>query len=382
MAIHFTLKKAIKYIHHSCVMISTNNTTVVYINKQGGTHSPNLCIEVWEILHWCLEHDIMIRVCHIPGKFSILADSLSRLDRPLKTEWALDQLVANSIFQMLNYPNVDLFATQFNHKVPLYVSPVPDNHALMIDTLSMNWNLLHAYAPSDTLCYSQDTSVSVQNSSYCFSLAPTSVVLRGIITISISSNSSSALSKTSDTIKTKVSTSTLHAWELSSNQLEIKKLCKMLQILSQNQDEHLLRKSVIQNGSYTPTGVIERRLILSRPLLQSIADFLIYLFSEKKYQVSTIKGYRSMISNTLKFKTGNRIGSNPVFSELIRSFKLQRPVQRSLTPKWDLSWVLVCLQKAPYEPLHKASKLHVTIKIAFLLALATAKRCSKFMLWQ
>ena len=104
--------------------------------------------------------------------------------------------------------------------------------------------------------------------------------------------------------------------------------------------------------------------------LTVIADFLIYLFSEKKYQISTIKGYRS-ISNTLKFKTGNRIGSNPVLSELIWSFELQRPVQRSLTPKWDLSWVLVCLQKAPYEPLHKASKLHVTLKTACLLALAT-----------
>ena len=62
----------------------------------------------------------MIRVRHIPGKFNILADPLSRLDRPLKTEWTLDQSVANSIFQMLNYPNVDLFATRFNHKLPLY----------------------------------------------------------------------------------------------------------------------------------------------------------------------------------------------------------------------------------------------------------------------
>ena len=77
------------------------------------------------------------------------------------------------------------------------------------------------------------------------------------------------------------------------------------------------------------------------------------------------------------FKTGNRVGSNPVLSELIRSFELQRPVQRSLIPKWDRLWVLICLQKAPYEPLHKASKLHVMIKTAFLLALATAKRCSE-----
>ena len=140
------------YIHHSCVMIFTNNTTVVScINKQGGTHSPNLCVEVWEILHWCLEYDVMIRVFHIPGKFNILADRLSRMDRPLQTEWALDQSIANSIFQMLSYPNKDLFATRFNHKLPLYVSPVPDNHALAIDALSMNWNLLHAYAFPPTI---------------------------------------------------------------------------------------------------------------------------------------------------------------------------------------------------------------------------------------
>ena len=97
-----------------------------------------------------------------------------------------------------------------------------------------------------------------------------------------------------------------------------------------------------------------------------IADFLFFLFSEKKYQISTIKGYKAMISNTRKFKMGNRIGSNPVLSEFIRSFELQRPVQISLTPKWDLCWVLVSLQKSPFEPLHKASKLHIMIKTAFL----------------
>ena len=36
-----------------------------------------------------------------------------------------------------------------------------------------------------------------------------------------------------------------------------------------------------------------------------IANFLIFLFMEKKCQISIIKGYRAMISNTLKFKTGN-----------------------------------------------------------------------------
>ena len=67
-AIHFALKKAKQYIHHSCVMISTDNTTVVsYISKQGGTHSPDLCVEVWGILRWCLEHDIVLRIRHMTG---------------------------------------------------------------------------------------------------------------------------------------------------------------------------------------------------------------------------------------------------------------------------------------------------------------------------
>ena len=56
---------------------------------------------------------MVVRAHHIPDKFNILAVCLSRLDKPIKTEWALDQMIANSIFQnlMLSYPNVDLFAT-------------------------------------------------------------------------------------------------------------------------------------------------------------------------------------------------------------------------------------------------------------------------------
>ena len=126
MAIRLALKQAMTFIHHSCVMISTDNTTVVsYINKLGRTHSPNLCIEVWEILSFCQEHDIVIRIHHIPDKINILAECLSRLVRPIKTEWALDQSVVKSVFQMLKFPIVDLFATHFNHKLPLYVSQFP-----------------------------------------------------------------------------------------------------------------------------------------------------------------------------------------------------------------------------------------------------------------
>ena len=61
----------------------------------------------------------------------------------------------------------------------------------------------------------------------------------------------------------------------------------------------------------------------------------------------------------------------------MKSFEIQRPVQRSLFPKWDLAYVLTSVCKEPYEPLHKASLLHLTQKTAFLLALATARRVSE-----
>ena len=42
-------------------------------------------------------------------------------------------------------PHVDLFATCLDHKVLLYVSPVPDQNAWDIDALNINWSSLTAY---------------------------------------------------------------------------------------------------------------------------------------------------------------------------------------------------------------------------------------------
>ena len=235
---------------------------------------------------------------------------------------------------------------------------------------------------SDTCCSRENPTTSVQNSSHSSVLATATVVLRTSSSISVSSDSSATNSKTTDSIQRKICTS--KPPNSRPSRLGVIKQSIRDKKFSQNVADFVSRSrrastqkvydakwTIFSNWCHT-----KKVNPISAPITV-IADFLIFLFSEKKCQISTIKGYRSMISNTLKFKTGNRIGSNPVLSELIRSFELQRPVQRSLTPKWDLSWVLVCLQKPPFEPLDKASKFHVTIKTAFLLALATAKRCSE-----
>ena len=272
---------------------------------------------------------------------------------------------------MFNYPNLDLFLTCFNHKLPLYVSPVLDNQAFVEDAFSMNWNHLHAYPFPPTIMIPSVLNKIRQSQCRIVLIAPLwlqqtwfSEVLHLLVSAPVRLSLFPYLftQAKGKFQHQNLLALNLHAWELSNNQLEIKKFRKMLQILSPISTNINSESLSREMDRFFFTRWCHRRKVnpVSAPLTV-IGGFLIYLFSEKKYQISTIKGYRSMISNTLN-------GSNPVLSELIRSFELQRPVQRSLTSKWDLSWVLVCLQKAPYELLHKA-KLHVTLKTAFLLAL-------------
>ena len=62
----------------------------------------------------------------------------------ISTGSSLYQSVANAIFHTTKFPNIDLFATRLNHRLPIYMSPIPDKKALAINALSMDWNHIHA----------------------------------------------------------------------------------------------------------------------------------------------------------------------------------------------------------------------------------------------
>lgn len=111
--------------------------------------------------------------------------------------------------------------------------------------------------------------------------------------------------------------------------------------------------------------------------MNHLVDFFCYLFDDLKLSVTSIKGYRSAISNTLKFSDAADITSSSIITDLLKGFLLRRPVHRSLTPKWNLTCVLWSLTKAPYEPLRAADIKHVTHKAVFLLTFASARRRSE-----
>ena len=110
--------------------------------------------------------------------------------------------------------------------------------------------------------------------------------------------------------------------------------------------------------------------------LGQIADFLIYLF-DKGLAISSIRSYRSAIASCHKgFQDISSVSVSSVLSRLCRSFFLKRPPVKSLLPAWSLPLVLGALSKAPFEPLHKASLHFLSIKAAFLVAIASGHRVS------
>ena len=105
-----------------------------------------MCALLWKIMTWCHHYHIILKARHIPGCLNVMADVLSRSNQVQSTEWSLHPQVFKQICQKWFSPHVDLFATHLNHKLPLYVSPIPDQKAWDIDALNINWTGLTAYA--------------------------------------------------------------------------------------------------------------------------------------------------------------------------------------------------------------------------------------------
>ena len=117
----------------------------------------------------------------------------------------------------------------------------------------------------------------------------------------------------------------------------------------------------------------------STPSVKQISDFFMYLYQDLNRRPSTIDGYRTAIVDTLG-PSGQHIAHNGDLHRLVSSFHRDRKSSRNL-PKWNLSVVLNELTKAPFEPMKDTDLKHLTLKTAFLLALASGKCHSKIHAW-
>jgi hypothetical protein len=64
------------------------------------------CKTLWDMMQWCLKHNIHIHAAHIPGKKNCLADKLSRGQKLVRlTEWALKPSIVQHL-QPDEFPSV------------------------------------------------------------------------------------------------------------------------------------------------------------------------------------------------------------------------------------------------------------------------------------
>ena len=112
---------------------------------------------------------------------------------------------------------------------------------------------------------------------------------------------------------------------------------------------------------------------VSRPTLAKVADFLYWLWYTRGLSVSSLRGYRSVLSAVFRFHLPS-LSSDPVIRDLLRSFRLSSAERVLRPPAWDLSTVLTYLVSLAFEPLSQTSFRALTLKTLFLLALVTAKR--------
>ena len=146
-AVFLALKEFQNLCSGKTVLVATDNTTVVaYVNKEGGIRLGPLCALLWRILTWCAKKQVTLKARHIPGRLNVIADKLSRLGQTIQTEWYLLPEVFQILCSKWHRPQIDLFATRFNNKLPQFVSPVADPLAIAVDALSLPWEDLDAYA--------------------------------------------------------------------------------------------------------------------------------------------------------------------------------------------------------------------------------------------
>jgi len=141
LAVYFGVKSFMPLLRgkHVCIK-SDNSPTVCYLNAMGGTKSPlcnKLSKSVWMC---CMENDIWLTTCHLPGALNVQADESTRQFNE-RTQWQLQPAIFCKITDILGTPGIDLFACRLNNQLPKYVSWEPDPAgACHVDAFSFSWS--------------------------------------------------------------------------------------------------------------------------------------------------------------------------------------------------------------------------------------------------
>ena len=367
------------------VLMSDNTSAVAYLRNQGGTKSLAMNDLATDICLWAEKRGMTLVPRYLPGHLNVLADHLSRRGQILKTEWSLNQTVADRIFRAWVRPFVDLFALGKNTKLAIYVSLHSGGDVLESGQSCPELGRpVRVCVPSDK----PDKGLSKQGQNRKRRDRPNSASLAQPGVVSGPPRSLNRLSNISPTSAETAQADLLTPLSSTSvasqpSRLEVIKGFHKERGFSEAVAQRLAisqrqSSAVVYESKWKVFGewCHVKQINPVKATVQQLADFLIFLFEEKKLAISSIQGYRSCISKVFLAR-GIDISHDRDLNMLVRNFAIERPVQHREAPRWDLMVVLRLLMKPPFEPMNMASLADMTRKLAFLLTLASAKRNSE-----
>lgn len=123
---------------------SDNSTTVAYIKHMGGTKSECCDLVAHRIWDWAYQRNVWLSATHIPGVINTVADEESRNAND-RTEWTIHHKCFSAICGLWGVPEVDLFASLANTRLPSYMSFRPDVNTAHVDAFTTAWNYNYIY---------------------------------------------------------------------------------------------------------------------------------------------------------------------------------------------------------------------------------------------
>ncbi len=95
---------------------------------------------------------------------------------------------------------------------------------------------------------------------------------------------------------------------------------------------------------------------------------------ERRLSPSTLKVYVAAIAAHHDAVDGKSLGKHDLVIRFLRGARRLNPPRPTSVPSWDLSLVLMALQRPPFEPLQSAELKILSLKTVLLTALASIKR--------
>ena len=105
----------------------------------------------------------------------------------------------------------------------------------------------------------------------------------------------------------------------------------------------------------------------------TVLSFLQHLFDDNR-AASTLKVYVAAISAYHDPVAGASLGSHNLVCSFLKGARRLKPVRSTPFPVWDLPLVLESRCRPPFEPLDVADIKWLSLKVSFLLAVASTRR--------